>query len=101
MRKERVAGMRIAGVAALIVVVLLAWYMVRRPMAQPAGGEGGERGRRPVLFLGNEYLPPMSFMKNGKPTGIVVDLAEALAERMHYPVDIRLTNWAEAQRLVL
>jgi ABC-type amino acid transport substrate-binding protein len=32
---------------------------------------------------------------------IVIDLAKALAERMHQPVEIRLMNWAEAQRLVL
>jgi PAS domain S-box-containing protein len=81
-----------------MVSVLLAWWMVDRTVAQPAGGETGERR---VLFLGNESLPPMSFMKNGKPTGIVIDLAKALAERIHHPVEIRLMNWAEAQQLVL
>jgi len=43
----------------------------------------------------------MNFMKDGKPTGIVIDLVEALAKRMHHPVEIRLMNWTEAQQLVL
>ena len=92
--------MRMAVVApvALIVGALLAWWMVDQAMAQPDGREAGER---PALFLANESLPPMNFMKHGKPTGIVIDLAEALAKRMHRPVEIRLMNWAEAQQLVL
>ena len=53
------------------------------------------------MFLGNESLPPMNFMKDGKPTGIVVDLTEALAKHMHRPVEIRLTDWAHAQQLLL
>ena len=88
-----------AGVAAaLIVGALFAWWMVDQARAQPDGEESGER---PALFLANESLPPMNFMKNGKPTGIVIDLAEALAKRMHRPVEIRLMNWTEAQQLVL
>jgi ABC-type amino acid transport substrate-binding protein len=66
--------------------------------AQKVGGEAEER---PALFLGNESLPPMNFVKHGKPTGIVVDLAKAVAERMHRPVEIQLMNWTEAQQLVL
>ena len=91
---------RMAGVAAvaLIVGALIAWWMVDQARAQQVGGEAGER---PALFLGNESLPPMNFMKDGKPTGIVIDLTKALAERMHRPVEIRLINWAEAQQLVL
>jgi PAS domain S-box-containing protein len=58
-------------------------------------------GEKPVLFLGNQSLPPMNYMKNGRPTGIVVDLAQALARRMRYPVEIRLMDWSEAQRRVL
>jgi PAS domain S-box-containing protein len=92
--------MRMAVVApvALIVGALLAWWMVDQAMAQPDGREAGER---PALFLANESLPPMNFMKHGEPTGIVIGLAEALAKRMHRPVEIRLMHWAEAQQLVL
>ncbi len=92
--------MWMAGVAAvaLIVGALLSWWMVDQAKAQPVRGEAEER---PVLFLGNGSLPPMNFIKNGKPTGIVLDLAEALAKRMRHPVEIRLMNWTEAQQLVL
>jgi len=91
--------MRMAGLAAaLIVGALIAWWMVDQAKAQPVRGEAGEH---PALFLSNESLPPMNFMKDGKPTGIVIDLVEALAKRMHHPVEIRLMNWTEAQQLVL
>ena len=97
----RTRGFRkwIAGLVlmALIVGVLSTWCVVNQACAK----QGGEKpGERPILFLGNESLPPMNFMKNGRPTGIVIDIAKALAERMHHPVDIRLINWTEAQRLV-
>ncbi len=83
---------------ALIVSALIVSWLADQTRAQHVGGEAGER---PVLLLGNESLPPMNFMKNGKPTGIVIDLVEALAQRMRHPVKIRLMNWAEAQQLVL
>jgi PAS domain S-box-containing protein len=54
-----------------------------------------------LLFLGNHSLPPMIFMDNGKPAGIVVDLAGALAKRMKRPVRFEYMNWATAQQLVL
>jgi len=63
--------------------------------ADPVMGTG-----KPVLFLGNHALPPMNSLKDGKPTGIVIDLAEAIAQRMHDPVEIRLMDWSEAQKLV-
>jgi two-component system CheB/CheR fusion protein len=62
-------------------------------------GQAGA-GQRPVLFLGNEALPPINFMHDGHPDGAVVDLARALARHMRRPVAIRLMNWAQAQQLV-
>jgi len=92
-------GMWRAGVAAaLIVGALIAWWMVDQASAQPVGGEAGERQ---ALFLANDSLPPISFIENAKPTGIVIDLAEAMAKHMYRRVEIRLMNWAEAQQLVL
>gem|GEM_PF-547664 len=43
----------------------------------------------------------MNYLKDGKPTGIVVDLARAMAQRMRHPVEIRLMDWSEAQQRVL
>jgi PAS domain S-box-containing protein len=54
-----------------------------------------------LLFLGNHSLPPMIFIENGKPAGIVVDLAGALAKRMKRPVKFDYMNWSAAQQLVL
>jgi ABC-type amino acid transport substrate-binding protein len=98
MGKAKRIDARIA-VMALIVGALLAWGTVDQAKAQPVGGVTEKK--RPVLFLGNESLPPKNFKKDGRPTGIVIDLIEALAKRMHQPVEIRLMNWTEAQKLVL
>jgi PAS domain S-box-containing protein len=85
-------------VVAMIAGMLLSWRMVDQAVAQAVGNKSGNR---PALFLGNDSLPPMNFLKNGKPTGVVIELTEALSKRMHRPVEIRLMNWAEAQQLVL
>ena len=62
---------------------------------------GGARSAQgPALFLGNEALPPIIFMQDGRPAGVIVDLARALAQRMHRRVEIRLMNWTQAQQLV-
>ncbi len=92
------ALIRAAIAPALIACALLVSWTAHRAEAQSVGGNPLER---PVLFLANESLPPLNFMKDGRPTGLVVDLANALAKRMHRPVEVRLTNWAQAQQLVL
>ena len=81
------------GVLALLIAGVggVAW-------AQQAAAEVGER---PVLFLGNQSLPPMIYSKKGAPTGIVIDLAEAMAKRMRHPVQIRVMDWSQAQQSVL
>jgi len=63
---------------------------------------GGYRSAdAPLMFLGNQSLPPMIFVENGKPAGIVVELAEAMAKRMKSPVKFEYMNWTTAQQLVL
>ena len=101
MGQTKETSMRMAGVTvvALAVGALIAWLMVDQAISSQK--VGGEAEVRPALFLANESLPPMNFMKHGKPTGIVVDLVEAMAERMHRPVEIQLMNWTKAQQLVL
>lgn len=84
--RGRIMGtrLRITGgvVVALLVVALLASWMVDQAKAKSGGMEAQER---PALFVGNESLPPINFIKHGKPSGIVIELAEALAKRMHRP----------------
>jgi len=90
----RKIGLRLALVAMFANLFLLCG-MVRWVGSQPP------TKNRPALFLGNESLPPINFMKDGKPTGVVVDLVKAVAQHMHRPVEIRLMNWSEAQQSVL
>jgi hemerythrin-like metal-binding protein/PAS domain S-box-containing protein len=55
---------------------------------------------KPVLFLGNHNIPPMIFVQNGKPTGLVVDLARAIAERAGLKAEIRAMDWSQAQQML-
>jgi len=91
-------------------VVALIYPNMRQAYADPSGGTpayrtmtqvDGKALDHPILLLGNESLPPMSFVKGGKPHGIVVDIAKALAAHMHRPVEVRLMDWTEAQQRVL
>ena len=60
----------------------------------------GQSGERPVLFLGNQSLPPMIYLKNGTPNGIVIDLVKSMANRMNRPVKIQVMDWNQAQQTV-
>ncbi|MDM8549043.1 transporter substrate-binding domain-containing protein [Desulfobacterales bacterium HSG2] len=66
-----------------------------------ASAEEYDSAKPPLLFLGNHTLPPMIYFEKNKPAGIVVDIAEAIKERMTRPVRFRYMDWTEAQRLVL
>lgn len=59
----------------------------------------GEKGV--TLFLCNKTLPPMIYMIDNKPVGIIVDIAEALKNKMNFPVVCRSMNWEQAQQFVL
>ncbi|MDR3556186.1 MAG: hypothetical protein P4L55_15650 [Syntrophobacteraceae bacterium] len=55
---------------ALIVATAIFGCVTAQALAQAKGTKGRDR---PVLFLANESLPPMNFMKKGKPTGMVIE----------------------------
>ncbi|MFA5903617.1 MAG: transporter substrate-binding domain-containing protein, partial [Desulfobacula sp.] len=70
--------------------------------AQPSKAVDEKNLRNPpLLFLGNQKLPPMIYMKDDKAIGIIVDIAEALKSRMNHPVRLDYMNWSQAQQLVL
>jgi polar amino acid transport system substrate-binding protein len=54
-----------------------------------------------VVQLMTEEYPPVTFMKAGKPAGIVTDIVRAIAARMNIPDDIRLTSWKNAYNMAL
>lgn len=56
---------------------------------------------KPILFLGNHSIPPMIYLKNQKPVGIIVDIANAIGKRINHPFKIVAMDWARAQHHVL
>ena len=83
---------------ALLRALLLAllFLYAEETVAQPT--DGAARAR--LLFLGNKALPPMAYLEHGRPKGIVVDLVNGLSTEMGRSIDIRLTDWSEAQQAV-
>jgi len=85
-----------------IAIVILFMFMVLVYVAEPrAQANAAGSAAPPVLFLGNATLPPLAYVDRGQPAGVAIDLLEALSKHMQRPVEIRVMNWTEAQRLVL
>jgi two-component system cell cycle sensor histidine kinase/response regulator CckA len=51
----------------------------------------------PLVLFGDANFPPMSWIDNGQPRGLNVDVAEAVAQQMGRSLQIVLMNWNEAQ----
>jgi PAS domain S-box-containing protein len=62
--------------------------------AEPAGDQ------RPVLVVGDADYRPLSFLEEGKPKGLDVEMAEALGRVLGRPVKIELMQWELAQAKV-
>ncbi|NMA61880.1 MAG: transporter substrate-binding domain-containing protein, partial [Firmicutes bacterium] len=50
-----------------------------------------------LVFLANENLAPLIYVEEGVVTGVVVDIAYALGDRMGREIEIIPMNWEEAQ----
>jgi two-component system sensor kinase len=61
----------------------------------------GEDQRPPLRFLGNKAIPPFISLQDGKPVGIVVDLAQAVADRAGVSIIVEAMDWSTAQSDVL
>jgi PAS domain S-box-containing protein len=48
-------------------------------------------------FLANQNLAPLVMPNQGKPSGLVVELAHAMAEKAQIPMVLEATDWALAQ----
>ena len=55
----------------------------------------------PLIFLGDRDLPPWESLEGGEPRGASVDLANAIGRVLGRPVEVRLYEWADAQRRLL
>jgi serine phosphatase RsbU (regulator of sigma subunit)/ABC-type amino acid transport substrate-binding protein len=53
-----------------------------------------------LVFLANKNLAPVAYLDHGVPAGLAIDLTRAIAARMPESVQIRVMDWAQAQRLV-
>ena len=59
-----------------------------------------EKNKEKYLFLGNDKMAPIIYLKNSVPNGIVVDLTKALAQKNGLNIDIKLMDWDKAQAKV-
>ena len=58
-------------------------------------------GREPLKAVGSQNYPPYTFLEDGFPKGITVDLVQALAHVMDREIRIELMPWSLAQERVL
>jgi polar amino acid transport system substrate-binding protein len=54
-----------------------------------------------IFQLVTEEYPPVTFMKDGRPSGFVTDMVREIAARQGIPDDIRLTSWKNAYNMAL
>jgi polar amino acid transport system substrate-binding protein len=54
-----------------------------------------------ILQLVTEEYPPVTFMKDGKPSGFVTDIVREIAARQGIPDTIRLTSWKNGYNMAL
>jgi PAS domain S-box-containing protein len=58
-----------------------------------------ERDR--LVFGGNANYPPYTYLEQGEPKGIVVDIVRAAEKRLGETIDIRLLEWKDVQAQIL
>jgi len=56
---------------------------------------------RPLILLGDRDYPPLNFLEDGVASGVTVDIVRALSREVRGGIEIRLTDWKDAQRAVL
>ncbi|MFA6506383.1 MAG: PAS domain S-box protein [Treponemataceae bacterium] len=59
-----------------------------------------ETGEKPLLFLGNRNLAPVVYNKDGRPTGLAVDIVKAIEQEIKRPITVLCMDWTQAQEMV-
>jgi polar amino acid transport system substrate-binding protein len=54
-----------------------------------------------TLMMITEEYPPVTFMKNGDPSGFVTDIVREIATLLDVPANIKLTSWKNAYNMAL
>jgi ABC-type amino acid transport substrate-binding protein len=80
-----------------VAILLIAFY---ENVTYPANQHQEPAGSRTLVFLGNKNVPPVIYLDNGSPAGVVVDIARALGRHISQPIEIRAMDWQQAQALV-
>src|SRR5688572_11940227 len=62
---------------------------------------GPPQAGSPLIFVADQAYAPITYLENGVPKGIYVDITQALAQAMNRRIEIRLMDWAVAQQQVL
>ena len=83
-----------------IIVIFIAFNANTAYLADQADQQPNATGARKLIFLGNKNVPPVIYLNNKRPTGVVIDIARALAPHISQPIEIRAMDWQEAQSLV-
>lgn len=79
----------------LVAFSLLSFILI---LFSPVSSPSADQSDR--LFLGNSNIPPVLFLENGEPKGVVLDIFREVSKRVTSDLDVRLMNWADAQKMV-
>lgn len=89
LRHSASAKYRIAACCVTIFILLFSQHLL-----------AAENNDKPLVFLGNQNIPPIVFNKNGEATGLAVDITRELEKRIGRPITIIGMDWTKAQELV-
>lgn len=64
-------------------------------------GTASAEEQRPLLFLCDQNFAPMTYLENGQPKGMVIDILQALGQRIKRRIVARPMEWSKAQDMVM
>jgi diguanylate cyclase (GGDEF)-like protein len=56
--------------------------------------------RDPLILLGNDDLPPITYNDKGTSKGVAVDIAKAIGQKIDYDIKVLTVNWEQAQEMM-
>ena len=78
-----------------VMLIIAAWFGGALLHAADAAEQSA------LSFSSTATYPPLNYLENGYPKGLVVDIVRALEHRMVKPIDIRLiASWTDVQAMV-
>src|SRR6185436_5311193 len=62
---------------------------------------GPPQAGSPLIFVADQAYAPITYLENGVPKGVYIDITQALGQAMNRKIEIRLMDWTAAQQQVL